>query len=93
MIYWLSNSIGTSNHLYYKNTHSLPKIGKIIVPTGMALFSKDVLKPPKKWVESNLNAFRWTKIPEGGHFTAMEVPDLFADDVIKFYHSFRLKAK
>lgn len=89
MIYWLSNSIGTSNHLYYENTHSLPKIGKIIVPTGMALFSKDVLLPPKKWVETNLNVIHWTDIPEGGHFTAMEAPDLFADDVIKFYHNFR----
>jgi microsomal epoxide hydrolase len=89
MIYWLTNSIGTSNHLYYENTHSLPKIGKIIVPTGLALFSKDVLIPPKKWVESNLNVVHWTDIPEGGHFTAMEVPDLFADDVIKFYHNFR----
>ena len=89
MIYWLTNSIGTSNHLYYENTHSLPKIGKIIVPTGLALFSKDVLIPPKKWVESNLNVVHWTDIPEGGHFTAMEVPDLFADDVIKFYHNLR----
>lgn len=93
MIYWLSNSIGTSNHIYYENTHSLPKIGKIVVPTGMALFSKDVLPPPKKWVEDNLNLVHWTDIPEGGHFTAMESPDLFADDVIKFYHSFRWNVK
>jgi len=89
MIYWLNNSIGTSNHLYYENTHSLPKIGKIIVPTCMALFSKDILIPPEKWVESNLNVFRLTNIPEGGHFTTMEVPGLFADDVLKFYPTFR----
>ena len=93
MIYWLNNSIGTSNQIYYENTHSLPKIGKIIVPTGMALFSKDVLLPPKKWVESNLNLVHWADIPEGGHFTAMESPDLFADDVIKFYRNFRTNVR
>ena len=59
----------------------------------MALFSKDVLPPPKKWVEDNLNLVHWTDIAEGGHFTAMESPDLFADDVIKFYHSFRWNVK
>src|SRR5690606_22251267 len=93
MIYWLNNSIGTANQIYYENTHSLPKIGKIIVPTGMALFSEDVLLPPKKWVESNLNLVHWAEIPEGGHFTAMESPDLFAADVIKFYRNFRTSAK
>lgn len=93
MIYWLSNTIGTSNHIYYENTHSLPKIGKIIVPTGLALFSKDVLLPPKKSVENNFNLVHCTEIPDGGHFTAMEAPELFADDVIKFYRNFRANIK
>lgn len=89
MIYWVNNSIGTSNHIYYENTHSLPKIGKIVVPTGISLFSKDVLLPPKRWVENNLNIVHWTELEEGGHFTAMECPGLFADDVINFYRNFR----
>lgn len=93
MIYWLNNSIGMSNHIYYENTHSLPELGKITVPTGIAQFSNDVLPPPRKWVESNFNLVHWTDIPEGGHFTAMESPDLFADDVIKFYRNFRVNVK
>lgn len=91
MIYWLSNSIGTSIRMYYENTRSLPKIGKIEVPTGMALFPKDILLPPRKWVETNLNVVHWTDMPEGGHFTAMEAPGLYADDVIKFYRNFRVR--
>ncbi len=93
MIYWVSNSIGTANHIYYENTHSLPELGKITVPTGIAQFSNDVLPPPRKWVENNFNLVNWTDIPEGGHFTAMESPDLFADDVIKFYRNFRTNVK
>src|SRR5690554_645182 len=89
MIYWLNNSIGTSNHIYYENTHSLPKLGKITVPTGLALFSKDVLPPPRNWVKNNLNLVQWTEIPEGGHFTAMEAPQLFSNDVINFFRNFR----
>jgi hypothetical protein len=40
-----------------------------------------------------LNVVHRTDIAEGVHFTAMEAPDLFADDVIKFYHNFRASAK
>lgn len=89
MVYWLGNSIGTSIRMYYENTHSLPKLGKIEVPTGLAIFPKDVLLPPRKWVENNLNLIHWTEMPQGGHFTAMEAPELFAEDVMTFYRKFR----
>lgn len=89
MIYWLNNSIGTSNHIYFENMHTLPKIEKIKVPTGIAQFEGDVLPPPRKWVKNNLNIVHWTNISAGGHFTAMESPKLFADDVINFYNNYR----
>lgn len=91
MLYWLNNSIGASIRMYYENTHTLPPIGKIEVPTGIALFAKDVLLPPKSWVEKNLNLVHWSEIPKGGHFTAMEEPILFTDDLRKFYRIFRRK--
>ncbi len=89
MIYWLNNSIASSARMYYENTHSLPPMGKIDVPTGLALFAKDILLPPKAWVEKNLNVMHWTEIPRGGHFTAMEEPELFASDIRQFYRIFR----
>lgn len=89
MIYWLTNSISTTMRMYYENTHSLPKLGKIEVPTGIALFPKDILLPPKTWVEDNLNLVHWSIMPEGGHFTAMEAPQAFANDVIKFYQKIK----
>lgn len=89
MIYWLTNTVGSTAHMYYENTHSLPPMNKINVPTGLALFHGDVLLPPKEWAEKNLNIVHWTEIPKGGHFTAMEEPTLFTEDIRKFYRTFR----
>jgi len=89
MIYWVTNTACSSTHLYYENTHSLPLMGHIDVPTGIALFRADLLKPPKKWAEQNLNIIHWSNIPHGGHFTAMEEPELMADDIRSFFRQFR----
>lgn len=89
MIYWLTNTVGSSAHMYFENTHSLPPMNKIYVPTGIALFHGDVLLPPKEWAEKNLNIVHWTEIPRGGHFTAMEEPTLFTEDIRKFYRTLR----
>ena len=89
MIYWLTNTIGSSARMYYENTHSLPPMSEIKVPTGIALFPEDILLPPKEWAEKKLNIIHWSEMPRGGHFTAMEEPEIFADDVRKFYRTLR----
>lgn len=89
MIYWVTNTIGSSVRIYYENTHSLPSMGRIEVPTGMAVFPADILLPPKEWAERNLNIIRWTTMSGGGHFTAMEEPELLAEDIRAFYRPFR----
>ena len=91
MIYWLTNTLSSSVNMYYENTHSLPPMGKIEAPTGIALFAQDILLPPKEWTVKNLNVIQWTEIPRGGHFTAMEEPDLFAEDICKFYRRFKME--
>lgn len=93
MIYWVTNTIGSSTRMYYENTHSMPSMGHIEVPTGVALFPADILLPPKEWAMRNLNITRWTSMPRGGHFTAMEEPELLADDIRAFYRPFRTKNK
>ncbi|MDF2544058.1 MAG: multidrug transporter [Herbinix sp.] len=93
MIYWVTNTIGSSIDMYYENTHTLPAIGRIEVPTGIALFPADLLLPPKEWAMQNLNITRWSLLPRGGHFTAMEEPELFADDIRAFFKPFRNKIK
>lgn len=89
MIYWVTKTIGSSAQIYYENTHTLPPMEYIEVPTGIALFSSDVLLPPKEWAEKNLNITHWTSMPRGGHFAAMEEPELLANDIRTFYRQFR----
>lgn len=89
MIYWITNTIGSSANAYYENTHSLPPMGHIDLPTGMALFPADVLLPPKEWAMRNLNITRWTTMPKGGHFTAMEDPKHFAEEIRTFFRTYR----
>ncbi|MBW4847849.1 MAG: epoxide hydrolase [Lachnospiraceae bacterium] len=91
MIYWVTNTIGSSANMYYENVHSLPLMGRIEVPTGIALFPADVLLPPRKWAEQNLNITRWTTMPRGGHFTAMEEPEALAEDIRAFFKPFRYR--
>lgn len=93
MIYWITNTIGPSAHRYFENTHSLPQLGRIDVPTGVALFPSDVLLPPREWAEKNLNIMRWTHMPRGGHFAAMEEPELLAEDIRAFFKQFRIIKK
>lgn len=91
MIYWVTNTVGSAAHMYYENSHSLPPLGYIEVPTGIALLPADILSPPKAWAMRNLNVTRWTSLPRGGHFTAMEEPELIARDIRDFYRPLRAK--
>lgn len=69
--------------------HTLPPMGNITVPTGVALFAADILPPPKSWAEKNLNIVHWNEIPCGGHFTAMEEPERFVADIRQFARTLR----
>ena len=89
MIYWLTGTIGSSMRMYYENSHTLPPLGHIEVPTGIALFPADILLPPQESAERRLNIARWTTMPRGGHFAAMEEPELLADEIRAFFRPLR----
>ncbi len=89
MIYWVTNSISTANAIYYENMHSLPLLEYITVPTGLALFTGDVMQPPKERIKNYVNVTSLTTIPTGGHFTAMEEPEPMAEDIRAFCRTFR----
>lgn len=92
MIYWTTETIGSSVRLYYENMHALPSSvleQRVDVPVGMAVFPKDFIPPPREWAERRLNIEYWTEMPRGGHFTAMEEPELFAEDIRAFFRPLR----
>jgi microsomal epoxide hydrolase len=91
MIYWVTGTIGSSMRMYYENNHALPPIGRIEVPTGIAVFPADILLPPQEWAERKLQIARWTSMPRGGHFAAMEEPELLVDDIRSFFRPLRNK--
>ena len=54
------------------------------VPTALARFAKDLVPAPREFAERFLDVRRWTDYDRGGHFAALEVPDLFAGDLRAF---------
>ena len=49
----------------------------------------EIMRVPRQWVENRYNVTHWTDPPMGGHFAAMEEPDLLVADVRKFFRGFR----
>ena len=90
MIYWVSQTINPSIRSYYEESHapSLKPGQRVEVPVAMALFPKDT-PPPRALAERTLRIERWTEMPCGGHFAALEEPELLAEDIRTFFRPLR----
>ena len=62
---------------------------KIQAPTGVAAFPFELSRPPREWGERSYNLRRWTPMPRGGHFAALEEPRLLAEDIREFFRPLR----
>ena len=93
VLYWVTETIPSSVRIYYENAHApspLQPGQHIEVPAGFALFPKEISLPPREWAERSLRVQRWTEMPEGGHFAAMEEPARLAEDLRAFFRPFRV---
>jgi microsomal epoxide hydrolase len=91
-IYWVTQSITSSTRLYCETMRAGrfgPTSGQLEVPTACAIFPKEILRPPRAWCESRFDVRRYTKFPRGGHFAALEEPELLVDDVRAFFRELR----
>jgi pimeloyl-ACP methyl ester carboxylesterase len=88
MLYWLTGTAGSSARLYYENMHT-SSWGQQpgTTPTGVAVFAEDVAI--RRYAERGNNIVHWTDFERGGHFAAMEVPDLLVGDIRTFFRRFR----
>jgi pimeloyl-ACP methyl ester carboxylesterase len=68
-------------------------VGSSMTPAGFALFPKDISTPPREWAERFFNVQRWTEMPSGGHFAALEEPQRLADDIRAFFRPLRAAEK
>lgn len=87
MIYLVNDAIATSvwyyNALFQEGGNGLPEGERCETPTAFADYPGEeyVVAPPRSWAERAYNITRWTKMPRGGHFAAMEAPEVYVDDV------------
>ncbi|MAY55349.1 MAG: hypothetical protein CMQ46_09435 [Gammaproteobacteria bacterium] len=88
-IYWFTASITSSARIYYENRNfpAAEPLGYVEVPTAGAIFPKEIYLTPRRWAEEQYNIVSWTLMPRGGHFAAMEEPELLLDDIRAFFRS------
>jgi pimeloyl-ACP methyl ester carboxylesterase len=91
-IYWFTGTIRSSMHWYLEHRRRPPvavRPDRVDVPTGVAMFPAEVMRVPRTAVERKFDVRRWTDMPRGGHFAAMEQPDLLVEDVRAFFRPLR----
>ena len=87
MLYWLTGTAGSSANIYYEDKHSGAWPQPSGVPTGVALFAEDI--SIRRYAEQSNNIVRWSEFDRGGHFAALEAPDLLIGDVREFFRPLR----
>jgi pimeloyl-ACP methyl ester carboxylesterase len=93
MLYWVTGAIGSSFWPYYARMHGpwpIPEGKTVDVPTGYVAFPKEILRPPRSVAQRMYtNIQRWTVMPKGGHFAALEQPEALAREVREFFRPLR----
>jgi len=88
-LYWFTGAIGSSFWPYYARMHGpwpIPDGKTVDVPTGYADFPKEILRPPRSLAARTYTDIRrWTSMPRGGHFAALEQPELLAREIHEFF--------
>ena len=97
MVYWLTGTAGTATWLYRGVTEQKPRA----LPPGGTRADADRVRrlprrlapaPPKEWIERAYDLRRHTVMPRGGHFAALEEPDLLVEDIREFFRPLRFGA-
>uniref|UniRef100_A0AAU3GKF1 Epoxide hydrolase n=1 Tax=Streptomyces sp. NBC_01401 TaxID=2903854 RepID=A0AAU3GKF1_9ACTN len=93
-LYWLTGTIGSSMRMYRANAAIPPAqlARRVEVPSGFSIFSGDIVRPPRAWLERTTNMVRMTEPPRGGHFAPFEEPELYAEDLRAFFRPYRTAA-
>lgn len=90
-IYWATRTINSSVRLYFESQKSglFPPFERVEVPTGCAIFPGEIIKMPRSWAENLYNVTHWSRFDQGGHFAALEEPDLLVPDIRDFFRTVR----
>jgi pimeloyl-ACP methyl ester carboxylesterase len=92
-LYWFTGAIGSSFWPYYARMHGpwpVPDGATVDVPTGYAQFPCEILRPPRSLAARTFTDIRrWSVMPRGGHFAAMEQPEALAKEIVEFFRPLR----
>jgi epoxide hydrolase len=89
-VYWFTGTAGSSARLYFETAHSRGWApAPSTAPTGVAVFPAEIAPPIRRFAELSNAIVHWTEFDRGGHFAAMEEPDLLVADVRQFFRMFR----
>ena len=91
-IYWATGTINSANRRYFERDAEPRNLGpddRVRVPTAVTIFPADIDRPPREWGERVYDVARWTVMPRGGHFPALEEPELLAADIREFFRPLR----
>jgi pimeloyl-ACP methyl ester carboxylesterase len=93
-LYWLTGTFHTSVRFYAESFREpWPLVHDrqppIEVPTAVAVFPRELLRVPRRFMERQANVARWTVMPRGGHFAPAEEPELMVEDIRAFFRELR----
>jgi pimeloyl-ACP methyl ester carboxylesterase len=91
-VYWFSGNVAATLRMYEENARQPLRFGsgeRLSPPLFYARFPKEIMNPPREWVERVFNVARWTEMPVGGHFAALEQPRALAGDIHGAFSAFR----
>jgi pimeloyl-ACP methyl ester carboxylesterase len=94
-LYWVTGTMPSAMRLYAEAREVPLRFGRgerVPVPCGVSRFAKEEPMPPREWAERAYDVVRWTEFSRGGHFAAMEEPELLAEDVRAFFRPLRRPA-
>ena len=81
MMYWLNNTAASSARLYWESFKQ-PNIEAITMPVGCSIFPKEIFRCSQRWAQKRFsNLIHWNELERGGHFAALEVPEVFLTEV------------
>ena len=90
MLYWVNATAASSGRLYWESFGARRQHHTVTVPTGFAIYPKEIVPPVRAWLADEFpNIGHWKVMPRGGHFAAFEQPALFVDDVREWFRTLR----
>ena len=89
MFYWATASAASSARLYWESFSKVER-KTVTVPTGVAVYPKEIVPPVRRWMEAGGDFPKldyWQEMPRGGHFAAFEQPELYVEDIRRWARS------